>query len=205
MRQIDPGCLPGPGATCQSFVDANLPPRPAGVLQFGNTLQAPRRSDTHRSAEPLRLTRRCLSRMFRVTYTPPPTSKAAVFPTGYSTLSVNTDTAVADRAAAVITRMGYFLVCAAAILAVPSEIASIQVSHQRRRIAGLWRPGPPHMPCTIAAMNITPKKVTAAVMAIITTFFVLGFGPSACTSLQAISTGVDCPSGRMTNRVSSIA
>jgi hypothetical protein len=39
FRQIDPGCLPGPGDACHSFVDSITPPRPAGVLQFGNTLQ----------------------------------------------------------------------------------------------------------------------------------------------------------------------
>jgi hypothetical protein len=39
LRQIDPGCLPGPGDTCQNFSDATLPPRSAGVVQFGTTMQ----------------------------------------------------------------------------------------------------------------------------------------------------------------------
>ena len=39
LRQIDPGCLPGPGDACQNFYDTTLTPRPAGVVQFGNALQ----------------------------------------------------------------------------------------------------------------------------------------------------------------------
>jgi hypothetical protein len=39
LRQVDPGCLPGPGDTCQSFSDSTLPARSAGVVQFGTTLQ----------------------------------------------------------------------------------------------------------------------------------------------------------------------
>ena len=39
LRQIDPGCLPGPGDTCQNFSDSTLPARSAGVVQFGTTLQ----------------------------------------------------------------------------------------------------------------------------------------------------------------------
>jgi hypothetical protein len=39
LRQIDPSCLPGPDDTCQSFYDTTTPPRPAGVLRFGNALQ----------------------------------------------------------------------------------------------------------------------------------------------------------------------
>jgi hypothetical protein len=39
LRQIDPFCLPTPDDTCQSFSDTTTPPRPAGVLRFGNTLQ----------------------------------------------------------------------------------------------------------------------------------------------------------------------
>jgi hypothetical protein len=39
LRQIDPSCLPAPDDTCQSFSDTTTPPRPAGVLRFGNTLQ----------------------------------------------------------------------------------------------------------------------------------------------------------------------
>ena len=39
LRQIDPSCLPAADDTCQSFYDATMPPRPAGVLRFGNTLQ----------------------------------------------------------------------------------------------------------------------------------------------------------------------
>ena len=39
LRQIDPACLPAADDTCQSFYDSVTPPRPAGVLRFGNTLQ----------------------------------------------------------------------------------------------------------------------------------------------------------------------
>jgi hypothetical protein len=39
LRQIDPSCLPTTEDTCQNFYDATTPPRPAGVLRFGNTLQ----------------------------------------------------------------------------------------------------------------------------------------------------------------------
>ena len=39
LRQIDPSCLPAADDACLSFYDATMPPRPAGVLRFGNTLQ----------------------------------------------------------------------------------------------------------------------------------------------------------------------
>lgn len=39
LRQIEPSCLPGFDDGCLSFYDAVTPPRPAGVLRFGNTLQ----------------------------------------------------------------------------------------------------------------------------------------------------------------------
>ena len=39
LRQIDPSCVPTTEDTCQNFYDATTPPRPAGVLRFGNTLQ----------------------------------------------------------------------------------------------------------------------------------------------------------------------
>ena len=39
LRQIDPSCLPTTEDICQNFYDATTPPRPAGVLRFGNTLQ----------------------------------------------------------------------------------------------------------------------------------------------------------------------
>jgi hypothetical protein len=39
LRQIDPSCLPTTEDNCQSFYDATTPPRPAGVLRFGNSLQ----------------------------------------------------------------------------------------------------------------------------------------------------------------------
>ncbi len=39
LRQIDSACLPAAGDTCQSFYDSVTPPRPAGVLRFGNALQ----------------------------------------------------------------------------------------------------------------------------------------------------------------------
>ena len=39
LRQIDPSCLPTTEDNCQNFYDATTPPRPAGVLRFGNTLQ----------------------------------------------------------------------------------------------------------------------------------------------------------------------
>jgi hypothetical protein len=39
LRQIDPSCVPTTDDNCQNFYDATTPPRPAGVLRFGNTLQ----------------------------------------------------------------------------------------------------------------------------------------------------------------------
>lgn len=39
LRQIDPSCLPAAEDTCLSFYDSTLPPRTAGVLRFGNSLQ----------------------------------------------------------------------------------------------------------------------------------------------------------------------
>lgn len=39
LRQIEPSCVPSSDDSCQSFYDAVTPPRPAGVLRFGNTLQ----------------------------------------------------------------------------------------------------------------------------------------------------------------------
>jgi len=39
LRQIDPSCVPTTEDTCQNFYDATTPPRPAGVLRFGNALQ----------------------------------------------------------------------------------------------------------------------------------------------------------------------
>ncbi len=45
LRQVDPSCLPMPEDTCQSFYDAQMPPRPAGVYSFGNTIP-PRGSRT---------------------------------------------------------------------------------------------------------------------------------------------------------------
>ena len=39
IRQIDPTCLPAAGDSCQNFSDSTLPPRPDGVLRFGNGLQ----------------------------------------------------------------------------------------------------------------------------------------------------------------------
>ena len=39
IRQIDPSCLPTTEDNCQNFYDATTPPRPVGVLRFGNTLQ----------------------------------------------------------------------------------------------------------------------------------------------------------------------
>jgi hypothetical protein len=39
LRQIDPSCLPAADDMCQSFYDATTPPRPDGVLRFGNALQ----------------------------------------------------------------------------------------------------------------------------------------------------------------------
>lgn len=39
LRQIDPACLPSASDGCESFYDATIPPRQAGVLRFGNTLQ----------------------------------------------------------------------------------------------------------------------------------------------------------------------
>lgn len=39
LRQVDPSCVPSDSDVCQSFYDATTPPRPPGVLRFGNTLQ----------------------------------------------------------------------------------------------------------------------------------------------------------------------
>lgn len=39
LRQIDPSCVPTTDDNCQNFYDATTPPRPTGVLRFGNTLQ----------------------------------------------------------------------------------------------------------------------------------------------------------------------
>jgi hypothetical protein len=39
LRQIDPACLPAADDVCQSFYDATMPPRPPGVVRFGNALQ----------------------------------------------------------------------------------------------------------------------------------------------------------------------
>ena len=39
LRQIDPGCQPAPEDTCRTYYDATMPPRSAGVVQFGNSLQ----------------------------------------------------------------------------------------------------------------------------------------------------------------------
>ena len=39
IRRIDPACLPAEGDSCQNFYDATTPPRPEGVLRFGNGLQ----------------------------------------------------------------------------------------------------------------------------------------------------------------------
>jgi hypothetical protein len=39
LRQIDPSCLPTTEDICQNFYDATTPPRPDGVLRFGNSLQ----------------------------------------------------------------------------------------------------------------------------------------------------------------------
>jgi len=39
LRQVDPSCLPSESDGCRSFYDATLPPRPPGVLRFGNALQ----------------------------------------------------------------------------------------------------------------------------------------------------------------------
>jgi len=39
LRQIDPSCLPAAEDSCQNLYDATMPPRPAGVLRFGNALQ----------------------------------------------------------------------------------------------------------------------------------------------------------------------
>jgi hypothetical protein len=39
LRQIDPSCLPTTEDNCQNFYDATTPPRPPGVLRFGNALQ----------------------------------------------------------------------------------------------------------------------------------------------------------------------
>jgi hypothetical protein len=38
LRQIDPSCLPAAEDTCQNLHDATTPPRPVGVLRFGDTL-----------------------------------------------------------------------------------------------------------------------------------------------------------------------
>ena len=39
LRQIDPSCVPAAEDTCPNFYDSTMPPRPAGVLRFGNALQ----------------------------------------------------------------------------------------------------------------------------------------------------------------------
>ena len=39
IRQIDPTCLPSARDDCGNFYDATMPPRPDGVLRFGNGLQ----------------------------------------------------------------------------------------------------------------------------------------------------------------------
>jgi hypothetical protein len=39
VRQVDPSCLPTADDSCQSFYDVTTPPRPDGVVRFGNTLQ----------------------------------------------------------------------------------------------------------------------------------------------------------------------
>jgi hypothetical protein len=39
IRQIDPSCVPTTDDNCQNMYDATTPPRAAGVLRFGNTLQ----------------------------------------------------------------------------------------------------------------------------------------------------------------------
>ena len=39
LRQIDPSCVPSENDGCQAFYDATIPPRPSGVLRFGNTLR----------------------------------------------------------------------------------------------------------------------------------------------------------------------
>ena len=38
VRQIDPSCMPAQEDDCQSFYDAQMPPRPAGVYSFGNAV-----------------------------------------------------------------------------------------------------------------------------------------------------------------------
>jgi hypothetical protein len=38
VRQIDPSCTPSREDTCQTFYDAQMPPRPAGVAGFGNSI-----------------------------------------------------------------------------------------------------------------------------------------------------------------------
>ena len=38
LRQIDPSCTPAREDACQSVQDSQMPPRPAGVSSFGNTL-----------------------------------------------------------------------------------------------------------------------------------------------------------------------
>ena len=45
LRQIDPSCMPAPEDACQSYYDAQMPPRPAGVYSFGNSVP-PRGSRT---------------------------------------------------------------------------------------------------------------------------------------------------------------
>jgi len=45
LRQIDPSCLPAPEDNCQTFYDAQMPPHPAGVYNFGNSVP-PRGSRT---------------------------------------------------------------------------------------------------------------------------------------------------------------
>ena len=39
LRQIDPSCLPTTEDNCPNFYDSTTPPRPTGVLRFGNTFQ----------------------------------------------------------------------------------------------------------------------------------------------------------------------
>lgn len=38
VRQIDPSCMPAEDDNCQSYYDAQTPPRPPGVYNFGNTI-----------------------------------------------------------------------------------------------------------------------------------------------------------------------
>ena len=39
VRQIDPGCAPGPDDACLTYRDSTLSPRPAGVAQFSMAMQ----------------------------------------------------------------------------------------------------------------------------------------------------------------------